>query len=76
MASPWTVEMREREQASRTKQVSANRLENYVFQNLERIPLDKYYIDSLIFKLNNTQLGGRWPKFSFGLFKKNYPHHY
>jgi len=35
-----------------TKQVNANRLENYIFQNLERISLDKQYIDSLIFKLN------------------------
>jgi len=35
-----------------TKQVNANRLENYIFQNLERISCDKQYIDSLIFKLN------------------------
>jgi site-specific DNA recombinase len=35
-----------------TKQVNANRLENYIFQNLERISQDKQYIDSLIFKLN------------------------
>jgi len=35
-----------------TKQVNTNRLENYIFQNLERISLDKQYIDSLIFKLN------------------------
>ena len=43
----------------RINQVSANRLENYIFENLERISLDKHYIDSLIFKLNNFNLGGR-----------------
>jgi hypothetical protein len=35
-----------------TKQVNANRLDNYIFQNLERISQDKQYIDSLVFKLN------------------------
>ena len=44
-----------------TKQVNANRIENYIFQNLERISCDKQYIDSLIFKLNynkeNDRLG-------------------
>ncbi|MCL5772682.1 MAG: recombinase family protein [Actinobacteria bacterium] len=35
-----------------TKQVNATRLENYIFQNLERLSQDKQYIDSLIFKLN------------------------
>ncbi|MBI5044252.1 MAG: recombinase zinc beta ribbon domain-containing protein [Nitrospirae bacterium] len=42
-----------------TRQVSANRLEDYVFENLERISLDKHYIDSLIFRLNNTSSGDR-----------------
>ena len=42
-----------------TRQVSANRLENYIFQNLERASLDRHYIDSLIFKLNNSQAGDR-----------------
>ncbi|TES93331.1 MAG: recombinase family protein, partial [Candidatus Cloacimonadota bacterium] len=37
-----------------TRQVNANRLEDYVFENLERISLDFHYIDSLIFKLNHT----------------------
>jgi len=37
-----------------TRQVNANRLEGYVFENLERISLDFHYIDSLIFKLNYT----------------------
>jgi len=41
------------------KQVSANRLEDYIFQNLERISLDKQYIDSLIYRLNNSQSGDR-----------------
>ena len=42
-----------------TKQVSANRLEDYVFKNLERISLDRHYVDSLIFKINNTAPGDR-----------------
>jgi len=42
-----------------TRQVSANRLEDYIFENMERISVDKHYIDSLIFKLNNSQAGGR-----------------
>ena len=37
-----------------TKQVSANRLEDYIFENLERISSDRHYIDSLVFKLNNS----------------------
>jgi len=41
------------------KQINANRLENYIFQNLERISADKHYIDSLVFKLNNSDLGDR-----------------
>ena len=41
------------------KQVSADRLENYIFKSLERISVDKHYIDSLIFKLNNSQAGDR-----------------
>jgi hypothetical protein len=42
-----------------TRQINANRLDDYVFQNLERISLDKHYLDSLIFKLNNLGLGDR-----------------
>ena len=42
-----------------TKQVSADRLEDYVFQNLERISLDKHYIESSIFRANNTPSGDR-----------------
>ncbi len=43
----------------RTNQASANRLENYIFENLKRISIDKHYIDSLIFKLNNSLSGGQ-----------------
>ncbi len=42
-----------------TRQVNADRLESYIFKSLERISLDKHYIDSLIFKLNNSQSGDR-----------------
>ena len=42
-----------------TKQVSADRLEDFVFQNRERIAIDRHYIDSLIFVLNNKQQGDR-----------------
>ena len=41
------------------RQVSANRLEDFIFENLERISVDRHYIDSLIFKLNNSQTGDR-----------------
>ena len=37
------------------KQVSADRLENYVLENLERISLDKDYIENLVFRLNYGQ---------------------
>ena len=43
----------------KTKQVNANRLEAYIFDNLERISLDKHYLDSLIFRLNSPAAGGR-----------------
>jgi len=41
-------------QSCSTRQVSAERLENYILENLERISLDKNYIDNLVFKLNHT----------------------
>ena len=61
-----------------TRQVNANRLEDYVFQNLERISIDRQYIDSLIFRLNNTLSGDRSefklsdksPKLSGDLFQQ------
>jgi len=37
------------------KQVSADRLENYILENLERISLDKEYIENLVFRLNHSQ---------------------
>ena len=43
-----------------TKQVNANRLENYVLESLDRISHDKNYIDNLIFRLNHeVEAGGR-----------------
>ncbi len=48
-----TSTFRENWQECPAKQVSAERLENYVFENLERILADKEYIDNLVFKLNN-----------------------
>jgi len=43
----------------KTRQVNANRLEDYIFQNLERISHDKHYIDSLIFRLKYNPAVGR-----------------
>ena len=42
-----------------TRQASSNRLEDYIFENLKRISRDKHYIDSLIFRLNHSSLGGQ-----------------
>ena len=59
-----------------TKQVSAERLKNYILENLERISLDKNYIENLVFKLNHnlktphrtgyepSRLCSKFPKFS------------
>jgi len=41
------------------RQVSADRLEDFIFKNLERISVDRHYVDSLIFKLNNSQASDR-----------------
>ena len=41
-------------QACSTKEVSAERIEKYVLENLERISLDKNYIENLVFKLNHS----------------------
>ena len=40
-----------------TKHVSAPRLDDYIFRNLERISLDRQYIESLMFRLNNSPSG-------------------
>ena len=37
-----------------TKQVSADRIEKYILENLERISMDKNYIETLVFKLNHS----------------------
>ena len=39
--------------ACSTRQVSAERLENFIFDNLERISNDRPYIENLVFRLNN-----------------------
>ena len=36
------------------KQVSADRLEKYILENLERISLDQDYVNNLVFKLNHS----------------------
>ncbi|MBU4252497.1 MAG: recombinase family protein, partial [Candidatus Omnitrophica bacterium] len=38
--------------ACSTRQVNANRLEDFIISNIKRISVDKHYVDSLIFKLN------------------------
>jgi len=42
-----------------TRQINSNRLEQYIFDNLERISLDKQYMESFIFSLNYKNGGGR-----------------
>ncbi|MBU4298610.1 recombinase family protein [Patescibacteria group bacterium] len=41
-------------QSCSVKQVSAERLENFVLENLEWISLDKNYLENLIFRLNHS----------------------
>ena len=41
-------------QACSTRQVSADRLEKYLLENLERISVDENYIENLVFKLNHS----------------------
>ena len=45
-------------QACSVKQVSAERLENFCLENLERISIDKSYIDNLVFRLNHELEAG------------------
>ena len=40
-------------QVCSTKQVSADRIEKYILENLERISMDQDYIENLVFKLNH-----------------------
>ncbi len=42
-----------------TKQVSAERLEKYIIENLGRIALDKEYVESFVFRLKNESTGGQ-----------------
>jgi len=41
-------------QACSIKEVSPERLENYILENLKRISLDKNYIENLVFRLNHS----------------------
>ncbi len=45
-------------QSCSVKQVSAERLENFCQENLERISIDKSYIDNLVFRLNHEHEAG------------------
>jgi site-specific DNA recombinase len=45
-------------QTCSVKQVSAERLENFCLENLERILVDKNYIENLVFRLNNDENAG------------------
>jgi len=45
-------------QSCPVKQVSAERLENFFIENLERILLDKNYVENLVFRLNNDEKAG------------------
>ena len=49
-----TSTLRQDWQSCSIKQVSAERLENFCLENLERISLDKNYIENLVFKLNHS----------------------
>ncbi len=59
-------------QACSVKNVSANRLEKYILENLERISLDKNYIENFVFLLNNQFVSeitsGRYRTRTCGLF--------
>ena len=41
------------------KQVSATRLEDYIFSNLKRISLDRQYLENLCFSFNHSRADGR-----------------
>ena len=45
-------------QACSIKQVSAERLEDFCLENLERIAVDKSYIENLVFRLNHDLEAG------------------
>ena len=49
-----TSTLRQDWQTCSIKQVSAERLENFALENLERISIDKNYIENLVFRLNHS----------------------
>jgi hypothetical protein len=63
-------------QSCSVKQVSAERLENFCLENLERISVDKSYLENFVFRLNNdfqsprrvgyelTEVCSNFPQFS------------
>ena len=53
-----TATMKQDWQACSVKQVSAERIENFCLENLERISVDKNYIENLVFRLNNDEQAG------------------
>ena len=71
-----TSTMKQDWRACSVKQVSAERLENFCLENLERISVDKNYIENLVFRLNNdfqsprragyelTEVCSKFPQFS------------
>ncbi len=50
------------------KQVSAERLENFCLENLERISVDKNYVDNLVFRLNNDNQTPQYEKIYWVLY--------
>src|SRR3990172_10537127 len=53
-----TATMKQDWQACSVKQVSAERLEDFCLENLERISVDKNYIENLVFRLNSDIQAG------------------
>ena len=53
-----TATMKQDWQACSVRQVSAERIENFCLENLERISVDKNYIENLVFRLNNDEQAG------------------
>ena len=46
-------------QACSIKEVSAERIERYILENLERISLDKNYVENLVFKINHEAVSSK-----------------
>jgi len=53
-----TATMKQDWQACSVKQVSAERIENFCLENLERISVDKNYIENLVFRLTHDEQAG------------------